>query len=265
MQHGVGDRSPRNAVTGVPVAGPATLDRGDLPDEPRRRGRRYAGPPDLDDYYRDRRPTWRGSPCPAVGHELGATTCIPGAVSRAGDVLAGRKWLEVHGQQHWVEFYTDYGLRLQKRFFGHFLKGEDTGWHDQPPVYLNLRRVDGTFEGRAEREWPLARTAWTTFHLDIDGSDLDNTARSATSVASRQTATGSRSGPSRTPWRPSSPAPPSARLSVASSTEDADLFLVLRVQDPHGRDVTFPVRWTRGGGRRSAGCAPHCGRRSGAQ
>ena len=30
------------------------------------------------------------------------------------------KWLEVHGLQHWVEFYTDYGVRLQKRFFGRF-------------------------------------------------------------------------------------------------------------------------------------------------
>jgi hypothetical protein len=27
---------------------------------------------------------------------------------------------------------------------------------------------------------------------------------------------------------------------VSSSTADADLFLVLRVQDPGGRDVTFP-------------------------
>ena len=25
--------------------------------------------------------------------------------------------------EHWTEFYTDYGVNLQKRFFGHFLKG----------------------------------------------------------------------------------------------------------------------------------------------
>ena len=73
----------------------------------------------------------------------------------------------MHGQQHWAEFYTDYGVRLQKRFFGHFLKGEDTGWDTQPPVHLNVRRVDGTFEGRNEREWPLARTQWTRWDLGV--------------------------------------------------------------------------------------------------
>ena len=35
-----------------------------------------------------------------------------------------QKWLEAHGDTHWLEFYTDYGVKLQKRFFGHFLKGE---------------------------------------------------------------------------------------------------------------------------------------------
>ena len=38
------------------------------------------------------------------------------------------KWLEAHGGAHWEGFYTRDGERLQKRFFGHFLKGEDTGW-----------------------------------------------------------------------------------------------------------------------------------------
>ena len=82
--------------------------------------------------------------------------------------------MEVHGFQHWVEFYTDYGVALQKRFFGHFLKGEDTGWQIQPPVYLNVRRVDGTFEQRAEQEWPLERTQWTKFHLDIESGSLSD-------------------------------------------------------------------------------------------
>ena len=36
------------------------------------------------------------------------------------------KWLEAHGGAHWEGFYTRDGERLQKRFFGHFLKGEDT-------------------------------------------------------------------------------------------------------------------------------------------
>jgi hypothetical protein len=29
-----------------------------------------------------------------------------------------QKWLEVHGIEHWTHFYTDYGVGLQKKFFG---------------------------------------------------------------------------------------------------------------------------------------------------
>ena len=66
-------------------------------------------------------------------------------------VSSEQKWLEVHGEEHFTEFYTDYGVALQKRFFGHFLKGEDTGWDLQPPVQLNVRDVDGTYRQRAEQ------------------------------------------------------------------------------------------------------------------
>jgi hypothetical protein len=34
----------------------------------------------------------------------------------------------VHGEEHWTHFYTDYGVALQKQFFGYFLKGEKNGW-----------------------------------------------------------------------------------------------------------------------------------------
>ena len=80
-----------------------------------------------------------------------------------------QKWLEIHGLEHWTEFYTDYGVSLQHRFFDHFLKGEDNGWDAQPPVMLRVRTVDGGFRDRTEDEWPIARTEWTTLHLDPAG------------------------------------------------------------------------------------------------
>jgi hypothetical protein len=151
-----------------------------------------------------------------------------------------QKWLEVHGLQHWVEFYTDYGVQLQKRFFGHFLKGEDTGWDAQPPVVLQVRQVDGSFTERAETGWPLPRTQWTRFHLDVAAGRLamqpDAVERSARFDAL---------GPGMTFWTEpldqdlEITGPAAARLTVASSTADADLFLTLRVVDPAGRDVTF--------------------------
>ena len=49
-----------------------------------------------------------------------------------------QKWLEAHGLEHWTHFYTDYGVNLQKRFFGYFLKGAATGWERQPRVQLQV-------------------------------------------------------------------------------------------------------------------------------
>ena len=83
-----------------------------------------------------------------------------------------QKWLEVHGDTHFTHFYSSYGEALQKRFFGHFLKGEDTGWDKQPRVSLNIRHPGERFELRAENEWPLARTHWTRYFLQPDGSRL---------------------------------------------------------------------------------------------
>jgi putative CocE/NonD family hydrolase len=71
-----------------------------------------------------------------------------------------RKWLEVHGREHWAEFYTDYGVELQRRFFDYFLLGRDNGWADQPLLLLNIRHADGTFTRRAEPSWPLPNTRW---------------------------------------------------------------------------------------------------------
>src|SRR5690606_34660197 len=79
---------------------------------------------------------------------------------------AGDKWLELHGLEHWTEYYTDYGVSLQKRFFGHVLKGEDTGWSKQPRVQMLVRHPGGRLVPRDEHEWPLARTRWTRFYLD---------------------------------------------------------------------------------------------------
>lgn len=154
-------------------------------------------------------------------------------------VSSERKWLEVHGLEHFAEFYTDYGVALQKRFFGHFLKGEDTGWDEQPPVHLNVRHVDGTFEPRAEREWPLARTDWTRLYLDPADRTLIRRAPSASSADFAALGDGVTFTTDVFAESVEITGPAAARLFVSSSTTDADLFLTLRVLDPDGHDVTF--------------------------
>ena len=98
-----------------------------------------------------------------------------------------QKWLEVHGDTHFSHFYSNYGLALQKKFFGYFLKGEKNGWDQAPKVLLNIRHPGEQFVLRAENEWPLARTQWTRYYLHPDGMRLDPTENTTATTLSYHT------------------------------------------------------------------------------
>jgi predicted acyl esterase len=153
---------------------------------------------------------------------------------------SNEKWLEVHGIEHWTEFYTDYGVNLQKRFFGHFLKGEDTGWHEQPRVQLQVRHID-RFVQRRENEWPVARTEWTRFYLNpIDHSLSPKPVVQAGAVTYDGLGDGATFLTPPLEKDTEITGPVAAKLFVSSETEDADLFLVLRVFAPDLKEIVFP-------------------------
>jgi predicted acyl esterase len=153
---------------------------------------------------------------------------------------APQKWLEAHGDSHWSHFYSPYGLALQKRFFDYFLKGIDNGWATQQPrVQLNVRHPGEKFVLRAETEWPLARTRWTRFYLDPAAMALRPTPVTASNTVEYE-ALGEGLTFSMTMERETEiTGPMAAKLFVASSTKDTDLFVIVRVFDPQGKEVTF--------------------------
>jgi hypothetical protein len=150
-----------------------------------------------------------------------------------------QKWLEVHGIEHWTHFYTDYGRELQKRFFDHFLKGEKNGWDREPRVLLQVRHID-RFEERAEKEWPLSRTRWTKFYFDFAAGGL--VPRPPSEPASHSF---DAMGDGFTLMTPPLPAeteitgPSAVKLFLSSSTEDADVFAVLRVFSADIKEIVF--------------------------
>jgi predicted acyl esterase len=89
--------------------------------------------------------------------------------------------------------------------------------------------------------WPVPGTRWTELHLDTGRERL-----ASERPAEERPASFAAMGDGLTFWTEpfSEPmeltGPASARLTVSSTTTEADLFLALRVQDPDGRDVTFP-------------------------
>jgi hypothetical protein len=106
-------------------------------------------------------------------------------------------------------------------------------------VLLNVRHADGRFVRRDENEWPIARTEWTKLYLDPSSRALvrDPVARSGTVEydAMGEGVTFS----IRVDEETELTGPAAAKLFASSSTEDADLFVILRVFDPDGNEVTF--------------------------
>jgi uncharacterized protein len=241
VQHGLGDRARRNPNTGESVAG---LEN--LPDDELARSRAdlaadiVAHPMD-DEWHRQRSADWARVRTPFLSAaNWGGQGLHPrGNFEAFTQAATDQRWLEVHGDSHWSLFYTDYGVALQRRFLDHFLKGEDSGWSREPRVHLWIRHPGERFVERYENEWPLARTRWTRLYLDADGRGL-RTQAPATESAVEYDAAGDGVDWSVTVGRETEvTGPMAARLYISSSTPDADLFLVVRVFDPQGGEVTF--------------------------
>ncbi|MBO0687643.1 MAG: CocE/NonD family hydrolase, partial [Candidatus Dormibacteraeota bacterium] len=242
VQHGVGDRGRRNPNTGEPVAGPDTLSEEELACNRVDRVARIKQHPLDDEFHRRSRSDWSRVTVPLLSAaNWGGQGLHPrGNFEGFTEAASGQKWLEVHGGSHWAPFYTDYGLDLQKRFFGRFLKEEETGWDHQPPVQLNVRHPGERFEVRAEREWPLARTRWTQLHLDASSRTLaESPPAGDASVAYEALGEGVTFELPPLQAETEVTGPIAARLFVSSSTTDADLFLVVRAFDPDGSEITF--------------------------
>ncbi|WP_277122247.1 CocE/NonD family hydrolase [Bacteroides ndongoniae] len=83
------------------------------------------------------------------------------------------KWLRVHNTQEWFDYYTPENVEDLRRFFDHYLKGVDNGWEQTPKVRLSVLNPGGhDIVGRAEEEFPLARTVYRKLYLSAADSTL---------------------------------------------------------------------------------------------
>lgn len=241
VQYGLGENGPKSVVTGAPACGDVTMSDAELAAERSAFGDEiYAHPLD-DDYHKARSPIWEKVTTPMLtaanwgGQGLHPRGNFEG-FRRAG---AKEKWLEVHGIEHWTEFYTAYGVDLQKRFFDYFLHGKDNGWADQAKVQLQVRHPD-RFEERLEQDWPIPRTEWTKFYLNFDDKSLATTPPgSAQKIAYEALGDGLTFLSAPLIEATEITGPSAFKISVSSSTEDTDIFAVLQVFDPAGDEVVF--------------------------
>jgi uncharacterized protein len=241
VQYGRGERGGRSRASGALVCGDETLSDGQLHANRCDFGDQILAHPWDDEYHRERSPNWDRITVPLLSAANWAGQGLHPRGNFEGFVRAAsrQKWLEAHGLEHWTHFYTDYGVELQKRFFGHFLKGEDNGWSRKPRVHLQVRHVD-RFVERDESAWPIERTQWTRWHLTAPGATL---ALEPQQVAAKVSFDAKGDGVTFLSAPLSSETeitgPVAARLFVSSSTSDCDVFVILRVFSPDLREVVF--------------------------
>jgi uncharacterized protein len=239
-QHGNGDSHFRDRETGERTTGPAL-------SEAILAGNRTDHPEDLfrhpldDAWYRERTPDLGRIEVPllSAGNWGGQGLHLRGNVE--GFLRAGskEKWLSMHVGTHFESFYRPEYVAVQKRFFDHYLKGMDNGWEREPPVQLEIRRPDGA-SLRKENEWPLARTRWTRFYLDARGNAI-GAGNPPEEAAAAYDAMGEGVSFSTAPFEADTEitGPLAARLMVASSTTDMDIFATLRAVGPDGTEILF--------------------------
>lgn len=242
VQNGLGSRGPRSRFNGMLVCGDVTQSDEELASRRSPSWQTISSHPFDGAYYRERSADFSRIKVPLLsagnlgGHGLHLRGNIEGFTQSASE----RKWLELHGGEHWAEFYTDYGVGLQKQFFGYFLKGEDNGWDSQPTIQMHIRDVHGGFTLRHASQWPLPETVWTRFYVDLKTGTLDpGTLPEDASVSFEAMGSGLDFFTRPLERAITLAGPIAARLFVTSTTDDVDIFAVLRVFDPNGREVPF--------------------------
>ncbi len=153
-------------------------------------------------------------------------------------IASPEKWLRIHNTQEWPDYYDAAHTEDLRRFFDHYLKGEDNGWEATPRVRYALHdfrggdRVDLVAD-----EFPPRQVTSLKYYLDAQTRTLGEQAPVQAASAAYDTA--------------SSPALvsfsvrfneetilvgyPKARLWVeAAGADDMELFLLAQKLDAHG-------------------------------
>jgi predicted acyl esterase len=155
-------------------------------------------------------------------------------------ISSEHKWLYTHRGPKWATYYSPEALAAQAQFFDHFLRDQDTGILERPPVRVEVREdADTVTSVHHVADWPPPGTTWRELHLDTEHRTLTDTpAPEPTDVSWRTRGDGLSFR-----WQVEADTelvgPMSARLWV-SLPKGGDVSLFLGVtKERDGRDVGF--------------------------
>jgi uncharacterized protein len=123
--------------------------------------------PTYDDFWKTRTPDFSKIECPVfvVGALHKGGLHLRGVVRGYEEVKTPKKMMLIHGVLDGDEMaiYNSPQMQLlMLRWYDHWLKGNDTGVMEEPPVSLFIRGADVY---RLENEWPMARTEYRKLYF----------------------------------------------------------------------------------------------------
>jgi putative CocE/NonD family hydrolase len=124
--------------------------------------------PTFDAFWEERRADFKKIKVPVysigIWHKIGLH--LRGNLRGFEELEVPKKLMVCHGDYVGDEMaiFNSLEMRLELlRWYDHWLKGNDTGMMEEPPVRLFVRSSDIGY--REENEWPLKRTRYTHFYL----------------------------------------------------------------------------------------------------
>jgi predicted acyl esterase len=128
----------------------------------------------FDEYWRARVADWSKITVPAyvVASWTDQGLHTRGTLEAYKALGSQQKWLDIHGQKKWGNYYKPESIARQIAFFRRFLLDDPNEVDTWPRVRLEVRDRYGINEERAESEWPLARTEFQPLYLDADNASL---------------------------------------------------------------------------------------------
>ena len=148
------------------------------------------------------------------------------------------KWLDVHGQKKWANYYCPQSRARQQAFFEHYLFDRPTSLAAWPPVRIEVRERHGVATERAEMTFPPADAVLTSLPLGADGT-LGSTDAAGGTVR-YDAATGRAVFDHCFAEDTEITGHASLRLWVeAEGSDDMDLFVALQKLDAAGQPVGF--------------------------
>lgn len=115
--------------------------------------------------------------CPAyIIASYSNTLHTPGTFRAWRNIPKENKWLRIHDNQEWPDFYNNEQQEDRRRFFDHFLKGIDNGWQNTPIVRYALHDFEGgQYVGIEAETFPPKGTEYKKMYLDGKTRQLTET------------------------------------------------------------------------------------------